>query len=713
MAAHKTVSSRKATGRTTGAARKTPSDPSAPSAAPEHILPQGVRDLIARSNRLGSDPTITNYGGGNTSAKVRQLNPATGAEEELLYVKGSGGDLGTLTAAGLAAVERDRFVALDAVYRGVEHEDEMVGLFPFCSFGTGGATPSIDTPMHGLVDLPHVDHLHPDAVIALACAADGEKLVQKIWGGTVAWVPWKRPGWELGKAMRELSADPKVIGAVLGGHGMTAWGRSSDEVEKRSRKIIKEAQRFLDRQSKAQPFGAEVRSRKALPAAERRARAAELFPHLRAVASADRRMVGHFTDSDVVLDFLSRRKLDQLVRLGTSCPDHFLRTKVRPLLLDTPVGAPLEKVTARLAELHAEYRTEYQAYYDRHADANTPAIRGTDPAIILVPGVGMFSFGADKQTARVAGEFYVNAINVMRGAEGVSKYAPVSEADKFSVEYWQLEENKLKLRPKPKPLAGKVALITGAASGIGLAIAQLFVENGANVVVADLDAAKAASVATDLGGPDVAVGVAMDVTDNDAVQAGIAGGVLAFGGVDIVVNNAGITRAGSLADTSVEDWDLQYDIMPRGSFLVAKAAEPALRAQKLGGVIINVCSKNAVFAGPNNIAYSSAKAAQAHMVRLLAAELGDIGVRVNGINPDGVVRGSGIFAGGWGASRAKTYGVAEEDLGKYYAQRTVLKEEVLPEHIAQAALALTNGTLSITTGLMVPVDSGVTAAFLR
>ncbi|WP_353650041.1 bifunctional rhamnulose-1-phosphate aldolase/short-chain dehydrogenase [Nakamurella sp. A5-74] len=687
--------------------------PTAPSAPAVPDLPQGVLDLIARSNRLGSDPTITNYGGGNTSAKVRQLNPATGTEVELLYVKGSGGDLGTLTYAGLAAIERDRLVALDAQYRGVDHEDEMVGLFPFCSFGAGGATPSIDTPMHGLVDLDHVDHLHPDAVIALACSADGEKLVQKIWGGAVAWVPWKRPGWELGKTMRELSANPDVIGAVLGGHGLTAWGRTSAEVERRSKKIIREAQQYLDSASKPDPFGALVKSRTPLPEAGRRARAAQLFPHLRAVASADRRMVGHFTDSPVVLDFLSRRKLDKLVALGTSCPDHFLRTKVRPLLLDTPVGAPLEKVQARLAELHAEYRVEYQAYYDRHATASTPALRGADPAIILVPGVGMFSFGADKQTARVAGEFYVNAINVMRGAQGVSRYAPVSEADKFSVEYWQLEEDKLARRPKPKALAGKVALVTGGASGIGLATAELFAQHGACVVIADLDAAKAATVAADLGGPDKAVGVAMDVSDPDAVTAGLAEAVLAFGGVDIVINNAGITRAGSLADTSLRDWDLQYSIMPRGSFLVARAAEPVLRAQKLGGDIINVCSKNAVFAGPNNIAYSSAKAAQAHMVRLLAAELGDIGVRVNGINPDGVVRGSGIFAGGWGASRAKTYGVAEDDLGKYYAQRTVLKEEVLPEHIAKAALALTDGSLPITTGLLIPVDSGVTQAFLR
>ena len=676
-------------------------------------LPAGVAELLERSNRLGSDPTVTNYGGGNTSAKVRQVSPATGEEVELLYVKGSGGDLGTLKAGGLAVLELDRMRALDAVYRGVAHEDEMVGYFPFCSFGAGGAAPSIDTPMHGLVGYDHVDHLHPDAVIALACSADGEALVEKIWGGTVAWVPWKRPGWELGRAMRDMSQDPNVIGAVLGGHGLTAWGSTSAEVEQRNLQIIRQAQEFLDRASVAEPFGPIVAGREVLPAEQRAARAAELFPHLRAVASADRRQVGHFTDSEVVLDFLSREKLAHLVSLGTSCPDHFLRTKVRPLLLDTAPDAPLEEIIERLGQLHAEYRVEYQAYYDRHATPTTPAIRGADPAVILVPGVGMFTFGADKQTARVAGEFYVNAINVMRGAEGVSTYQPVPEVEKFNVEYWQLEEDKLKRRPAPKALAGRIALVTGGASGIGLATVKLLAEHGANVIIADINKAGTESVAAELGGPDRAVGVAMDVTDFDAVQAGIAAGILAFGGVDLIVNNAGITRAGSLADTSLADWDLQYQIMPRGSFLVAKAAEKALRAQRLGGDIINICSKNSVFAGPNNIAYSSAKAAQAHMVRLLAAELGDIGVKVNGINPDGVVRGSGIFAGGWGASRAATYGVAEEDLGKYYAQRTVLKEEVLPEHIALAVLALTNGTLPITTGLMIPVDSGVAAAFMR
>jgi rhamnulose-1-phosphate aldolase/alcohol dehydrogenase len=423
--------------------------------------------------------------------------------------------------------------------------------------------------------------------------------------------------------------------------------------------------------------------------------------------------VGHFTDSEVVLDFLAREKTHRLVHLGTSCPDHFLRTKVRPLLLDTAPGAPLEKVVSRLQELEEEYRAEYAAYYDRHKEPDSPAMRGAAPAIILVPGVGMFSFGADKQTARVAGEFYVNAINVMRGAEGVSAYDPVDEAEKFRVEYWLLEELKLQRRPKPKSHAGRVALVTGGASGIGLATAHALAGQGANVVIADLDPKRVAAVATELGGPDRAVGVAVDVTDESKVAAALTEAVLAFGGIDLVVNNAGITRAGSVADTSLADWDLQYQIMPRGAFVVTKTLEPVLRAQQLGGDIVIICSKNAVFAGPNNIAYSSAKAAQAHMVRLLAAELGDIHVRVNGVNPDGVVRGSGIFSGGWGASRAKTYGVPEEDLGKYYAQRTVLKKEVLPEHVASAVVALTSDAFPVTTGLIVPVDSGVPQGFLR
>ncbi|WP_246247635.1 bifunctional rhamnulose-1-phosphate aldolase/short-chain dehydrogenase, partial [Cellulomonas septica] len=449
------------------------------------------------------------------------------------------------------------------------------------------------------------------------------------------------------------------------------------------------------------------------PAPSRNGLAAALAPVIRGLASADRPQVGHFTDSDVVLDFLSRERLAPLAALGTSCPDHFLRTKVSPLVVDLPATAPVEDVVARLHELHAEYRDAYQAYYDRHATPDSPAIRGADPAIVLVPGVGMFSFGKDKQTARVAGEFYVNAINVMRGAEAVSTYQPIDESEKFRIEYWALEEAKLQRMPAPKPLATRVALVTGAGSGIGRAIAERLAAEGACVVIADLNLAGAAEVAESLGGPDRAVAVEADVTSEDAVAALVRETVLAFGGVDLVVNNAGLSISKPLLETTVRDWDLQHDVMARGSFLVAREAARAMIAQGLGGDIVYIASKNSLFAGPNNIAYSATKADQAHQVRLLAAELGEHGIRVNGVNPDGVVRGSGIFAGGWGAQRAAVYGVPESELGAYYAQRTLLKREVLPEHVAAAVFALTGPDLVQTTGLHVPVDSGVAAAFLR
>jgi rhamnulose-1-phosphate aldolase/alcohol dehydrogenase len=677
-------------------------------------IPADVTAMLHRANRLGADPTVTNYGGGNTSCKVQVTHAATGQPATLLYVKGSGGDLGTLRFQGLAVLELDRLRGLDGRYRGQEHEDEMVELFPWCAYGQGGAAPSIDTPMHGLVDRPHIDHLHPDSVIALAASADGERLTAECYGGRVAWIPWIRPGWELGRLHRRLLEDnPDLEGVVLGGHGLTCWAASSDECEQRAFRLIGEAAEFIARTGRPEPLGPVRADRAPLGVAERRARAAALVPLLRRIASSDARMVGHYTDSQVVLDFLSREALDRLVPLGTSCPDHFLRTKVRPLLCDTAGGAPLEQVEARLEDLHGEYREEYRAYYQRHAGPDTPPMRGADPAIVLVPGVGMFSFGKDKQTARVTGEFYVNAINVMRGAEAVSVYQPVDEAEKFRVEYWQLEERKLQRLPKPKPLAGRVALVTGGASGIGRATCHALASQGACVIVADLNLAGAEALAKELGGPDVAVGVEMNVADEEAIKAGIATGALAFGGLDLVVNNAGLSRSAALEETSAQLWDLQHNVMSRGSFLVSREAAAAMRRQGLGGDIVYIVSKNAIAAGPKNIAYSSAKASQAHQVRLLAAELGEHGIRVNGINPDGVVRGSGIFSGGWGAERARVYGVKEEKLGEYYAQRTLLKREILPEHVAEAVLALTNGSLEVTTGLLVPVDGGVPMGFLR
>ncbi|TCC11991.1 bifunctional aldolase/short-chain dehydrogenase [Kribbella soli] len=671
-------------------------------------------ELVARSNRLGADPRNTNYAGGNTSAKGTETDPVTQQPVDLLWVKGSGGDLGTLTSAGLAVLRLDRLNSLVDVYPGVDREDEMVAAFDYCLHGKGGAAPSIDTAMHGLVDAPHVDHLHPDSGIALATAADGEKLTAECFGDRVVWVPWRRPGFQLGLDIAAVKRDnPQAIGCILGGHGITAWGNTSEECEANSLEIIRTAERFLADRGVAEPFGAVVSGYEPLPTDERRARAAALAPVIRGLASTDKPQVGHFNDSDVVLEFTARERLAELAALGTSCPDHFLRTKVRPLVLDLPATAPLEDAVARLKELHEAYREDYAAYYNRHAEPDSPAMRGADPAIVLVPGVGMFSFGKDKQTARVAGEFYVNAINVMRGAEAVSTYAPIDEREKFRIEYWALEEAKLQRMPRPKPLATRVAFVTGGGSGIGKAIAQRLAAEGACVVVADLDLAAAEAVAKEIGSTDVAVAVGADVSSADAVEAALREAVLAFGGVDLIVNNAGLSISKSLLETTERDWDLQHDVMAKGSFLVSRAAAKVLIDQGMGGDIVYISSKNSVFAGPNNVAYGSAKADQAHQVRLLAAELGEYGVRVNGVNPDGVVRGSGIFAGGWGAKRAAVYGVPEEELGAYYAQRTLLKREVLPENVAAAVFALTGGDLTHTTGLHVPVDAGVAAAFLR
>ncbi|PUA82941.1 bifunctional aldolase/short-chain dehydrogenase [Nocardioides currus] len=677
-------------------------------------LNPAVAALVERSNRLGADPKNTNYAGGNTSAKGTETDPVTGEDVELVWVKGSGGDLGTLTSAGLAVLRLDRMRALVDVYPGLDREDEMVAAFDYCLHGKGGAAPSIDTAMHGLVDSPHVDHLHPDSGIAIATAADGEALTKEVYGDTVVWVPWRRPGFQLGLDIAEIkAANPQAVGCILGGHGITAWGETSEESEQNSLWIIETAAAYLAAHSKPEPFGPPLSGYAALDPDARREKAAALAPTIRSIASQDRPMVGHFTDSAEVLDFLAATEHPRLAALGTSCPDHFLRTKVKPLVLDLPADAGVEESVARLRELHTAYRDDYQGYYDRNATPESPAIRGADPLIVLVPGVGMFSFGKDKQTARVAGEFYVNAINVMRGAEGVSTYAPIDEAEKFRIEYWALEEAKLQRMPAPKPLATRIALVTGAASGIGRAIATKLAAEGACVVIADLSLEKAQAAAAEIGGTDVAVGVQGDVSDEAQVQAMVDAAVLAFGGLDLVVNNAGLSLSKSLLETTVADWDLQHDVMAKGSFLVSRAAARVLIDQGLGGDIVYISSKNSVFAGPNNIAYSAVKADQAHQVRLLAAELGEHGVKVNGVNPDGVVRGSGIFAGGWGAQRAAVYGVDEEDLGEFYAQRTLLKREVLPEHCANAVFALVGPNMTHTTGLHIPVDAGVAAAFLR
>ncbi len=672
-----------------------------------------VAELLTRSNRLGSDRKNTNYAGGNTSAKGTDTDPVTGEPVELMWVKGSGGDLGTLTEAGLSVLRLDRLRALTTVYPGPDREDEMVAAFDYCCHGKGGAAPSIDTAMHGLVSAAHVDHLHPDSGIAIATAVDGEQLTKDIFGGKVAWVPWRRPGFQLGLDIAAIhDQHPEAIGVILGGHGITAWGATSDEAEANSLWIIRTAAEHIERHGRPEPFGAAVDDRRPLPPHARRARAAALAPYVRAVASADKPMIGHFTDEDVVLEFLAGEHLERLAGLGTSCPDHFIRTKVKPLVLDLPADAPLDDCIARLRELHAAYRDDYRSYYERNAIADSPAMRGADPAIVLVPGVGMFSFGKDKQTARVAGEFYVNAINVMRGAEAISTYQPIAEAEKFRIEYWALEEAKLQRMPKPRSHAGRIAFVTGAASGIGKAIATRLAAEGACVVVADLDLDKAQEAAASIGNADVAIGVQATCP----TRTGPGSNGRGRAGVRRRRPGRQQRRPVDVEDARrhhAADWDLLHAVLAKGSFLVAQAAANVMVPQGLGGDIVYISSKNSVFAGPSNIAYSAAKADQAHQVRLLAAELGEHGIRVNGINPDGVVRGSGIFAGGWGANRAAVYGVPEEDLGAFYAQRTLLKREVLPEHVANAVAAITSDEFSHTTGLHVPVDAGVAAAFLR
>ncbi len=681
---------------------------------PEISSPPEVEALIARSRLLGGDRRLTNFAGGNTSCKTDSTDPVTGKRLRLLWVKGSGGDLGTLTPEGLAVLDLDRLLALENVYRGPEYEDEIVALFDHCRFEPAGAAPSIDTALHALVPPAHVDHLHPDSVIALAAAQDGEALVKECFGADVAWLGWRRPGFELALQMRALYRDnPGLRGIILSGHGLFTWGETSDECQATTLEIIGRAETFLSEKGKPDPFGPVVAGRRALRAAARRSRAAELAPVVRGLASSDHRVVGHFTDDDAVLDFLAGERSSDLALLGTSCPDHFLRTKVRPLLLDLPAEAVYEHQVPRLKELHSQYRDAYSEYYRRHAGAGSPPMRGADPAIFLVPGIGMWSFGTDAHEARVAGEFYVNAINVMHGAESVSRYEPISDAEKFAIEYWDLEEAKLRRRPPAGPLAGRVAFVTGGASGIGRAIATRFAGEGAAVVVADLNEEGATEVARGLGGADHAIAVQVDVGDESAVANAFRLASLAFGGVDLVINGAGISISAPLVETTVEAWDLQHRVMSRGSFLVSQAASTIMIKQGMGGDIIYIVSKNAVVAGPNNIAYGAAKADQAHQVRLLASELGAFGIRVNGINPDGVVRGSGIFANGWGADRAALYGVKEEELGKYYADRTLLKKEVLPEHVAAAAFALVGGELSLTTGTIIPVDGGVPSAFLR
>jgi rhamnulose-1-phosphate aldolase/alcohol dehydrogenase len=676
--------------------------------------------LIYRSNLLGADLRLTNYGGGNTSCKVIAKNPLNGEETEVMWVKGSGGDLGTLKKSGLAALYVDRLRSLTNVYRGVQYEDEMVELFNHCIYDLNSKAPSIDTPLHGFLPFKHIDHLHPDAAIAIAAAKDGEQITKELFNGAIGWVPWKKPGFELGLQMKRcLDANPGIRGIMLGSHGLFTWGDTAYESYINTLEVIEKCAEYLEQNygKKGPIFGGQ--KIESLPEADRKKQAVALAPILRGFCSSHTRMIGHFTDDTRVLEFINSYDLDRLAPLGTSCPDHFLRTKISPLVLDLQPGEDLSDtavIKEKLTPAFEAYRKMYGDYYNTCKHPNSPAIRDANPVIILFKGVGMFAFAKDKQTARVAAEFYTNAINVMKGAEAVSEYTSLPRQEAFDIEYWLLEEAKLQRMPKPKALSGRIALVTGSAGGIGKAIARKFVEEGAVVILNDMNAERLQTAGEEFKGAygrDAYATAILDVTNKQQIDEAIAEAVLAFGGVDLVVNNAGLSISKTIADHTEKDWDLLYDVLVKGQFLVTQAAVAVMKKQDIGGDIINIVSKNALVSGPNNAGYGSAKAAQLHLSRLNAAELGGDKIRVNVVNPDAVISDSNIWAGGWAEGRAKAYGVTVAELPAYYAKRTLLNEVILPADIANACFAITGGLLNKSTGNVVNVDGGVAAAFVR
>jgi rhamnulose-1-phosphate aldolase/alcohol dehydrogenase len=676
--------------------------------------------LIYRSNLLGADLRLTNYGGGNTSCKVTDKDPLTGKEVEVMWIKGSGGDIGTLKKSGLAALYVDRLRSLKNVYRGIEHEDEMVELFNHSIFDLNSKAPSIDTPLHSFLPFKHIDHLHPDAAIAIAAAKDGEKITQELFGGTIGWVGWQRPGFDLGLQLKEcLDNNPGIRGIMLGSHGLFTWGDTAYESYINTLEVIEKCAEYLEENyGKKGPVFAGQKL-ESLAADDRKKQAAALAPVLRGFCSSKTSMIGHFTDDARVLEFINSNDLDRLAPLGTSCPDHFLRTKISPLVLDLNAADDLSDVAAlkeKLTPAFEAYRQMYTDYYNTCKHPNSPAVRDANPVVILYPGVGMFTFAKDKQTARVAAEFYTNAINVMKGAEAISEYTSLPRQEAFDIEYWLLEEAKLQRMPKPKALSGRIALVTGSAGGIGKAIAKKFVQEGAVVILNDMNADRLAGAADEfkgLYGKDAFTTAVMDVTNNEQIQAAMDIAALQFGGVDLIVNNAGLSISKTIGDTTSKDWDLLYDVLVKGQFFVTQAAVSVMKKQDIGGDVINIVSKNALVSGPNNAGYGSAKAAQLHLSRLNAAELGGDKIRVNVVNPDAVISDSNIWAGGWAEGRAKAYGITVEELPAYYAKRTLLNETILPDDIANACFAFAGGLLNKSTGNVLNVDGGVATAFVR
>jgi rhamnulose-1-phosphate aldolase/alcohol dehydrogenase len=671
--------------------------------------------FLYRSNILGADLRITNYGGGNTSCKTIEKDPLTNEEVEVMWVKGSGGDIGTLTRAGIAGLYTQRLRNLKNVYGGLEDEDCMVGLFNHCIYDLDSKAPSIDTPLHGLLPFKHIDHLHPDALIAVAAAKDSEKVTKDIWGDTIGWVPWQRPGFDLGLQLEKcLNDNPGIRGIVLGSHGLFTWGETSYECYVNSLEVIEMASEYITKkiEEKGSVFGGQ--KIESLPKQKRLDKAAELMPVLRGLCSSENRMIGHFSDSDVVMDYINSNDLERLAPMGTSCPDHFLRTKIQPLVLtldrDDDIS-DIDTVLAKIQPAFDAFREDYAAYYHSCKKDNSPALRDANPVIIIYPGVGMFSFAKNKQTTRVASEFYINAINVMRGAEAITEYTSLPRQEAFDIEYWLLEEAKLQRMPKELPLSRKVALVTGAAGGIGKAIADKLAAEGANVVLTDINE-QSLIEANATYKRDVSTYAVCDVTDSNSIAAAFKEACLAFGGVDIIVHSAGLAISKPLEETTQKDWSILQDILVKGQFDLAKQGVAIMRKQKLGGDYISIASKNGLVSGPNNVAYGTAKAAQQHMSRLLAAELGKDQIRVNTVNPDGVIIGSKIWEGDWAAGRAKAYGITVEELPAFYAKRNLLNKIIYPSDIANGVFAYV-GVLEKSTGNIINVDGGMANAFVR
>jgi rhamnulose-1-phosphate aldolase/alcohol dehydrogenase len=678
-----------------------------------------VELLVYRSNLLGADLRITNYGGGNTSCKVISKDPLTGKEVEIMWIKGSGGDLGTMKRNGLAALYVERLRNLTTIYRGLKHEDEMVDLFNHCIYDLNSKAPSIDTPLHAFLPFKHIDHLHPDAAIAIAAAKDGNKITKELFKGTIGWVDWQRPGFDLGLKLKKcLDENPGIRGIMLGSHGLFTWGETSHQCYVNSLEVIEQCASYIETHVRAKPVfgGPKVEP---LGKEKRNEQAAAIAPFLRGLCSTFVRMIGHFTDDDRILEFVNSKDLERLAAMGTSCPDHFLRTKICPLVLEISPAENLsdpKQVDEKVRPQFDAYRMMYAKYYNDNKRPGSPAMRDPNPVVILYPGVGMFTFAKDKQTARLAAEFYQNAVNVIRGAEAVSSYTALSRKEAFDIEYWLLEEAKLQRMPKAKPLSGKVALITGSAGGIGQAIARKFILEGGCVLINDNDRERLTRAETEFKsqyGADTFASVLLDVTDAKLINLAFRNTCLAFGGVDILVNCAGISISKPMEEHTEKDWDLLFDILVKGQFMITQGGVEIMRKQGKGGDIINIVSKNALVSGPNNAGYGSAKAAQLHLSRLNAAELGAEKIRVNVVNPDAVISGSKIWEGAWAEGRAKAYGVSVEDLPAYYAKRNLLNEIILPEDVANACFVLVGGLLNKSTGNVLNVDGGVSAAFVR